>query len=565
MNPVSGPTRRTFAAGCGAVLAGLVLPKPTWARPIGGDGNAGASATVRTDVQPVETHLGLVRGYWRSGVQVWKGIPYGAPTGGDRRFREPVDPEPWREARGAYTYGPVCPPGHFAAADLSANEWPFLIPEGPATVASEDCLRMNVWAPDSPPPGGAPVMVWLHADGFGGGSGQRFLATDGENLARTQEVVVVSLNHRVGPLGFSNLAETGDPSLASSANVGMFDIVHALHWVRRNIGGFGGDPDKVTLFGESGGGFKISVLMAMPAAQGLFRGAIIQSGARLAIHSPAASAQLGKGVLEKLGIARDDLAGERLRALPVDDYLAAAGAASQALAASGLGDGAAEWAPPAHWFEPTAGLGAIPFQPFSPEAVALHADTPLICGTVRDEASPSVNSPETEAIGWDEVEARLGARLGERSGAAIAAARREFPAKAPVEILSIIASYRFRMQALEACTRMARAGAPVWNYVFDWGSPLFGGRPRAFHTSDVAFAFANTDLLDQQTGGGEDAREVARIMSTMWANFARSGDPNGKTVPFWPRFDPGAPDVLVFDHKPRVVRGRDGGWTKVLR
>ena len=387
---------------------------------------------------------------------------------------------------------------------------------------------------------------------------------DGANLARTQDVVVVSLNHRVGPLGFSNFAGTDDPTLAASANLGMLDIVHALRWISRNIAGFGGDPARVTLFGASGGGFKISVLLAMPEARGLFHGAIIQSGARLAIHSPPASDALGSAVLEQLGIAKDASAGERLRSMPLEEYLKGAGAASQAVATTRRAAGASDWAPPAHWFEPTAGMTGIPFQPFSPQAVALSTHIPLICGTVKDEAAPGVNAPETERLGWEELATRLGERWGSRAPAAMAAARREYPDKAPVDILSIIGSYRFRKQALEASSRMSAAGAPIWNYVFDWPSPLFGGRSRAFHTSDVAFAFYNTDLVDTQTGGGEQARALAKIMSTMWANLARKGNPNGPGLPDWPRHSPDRPATLVFDLPIGIANGRDEAWTRAL-
>ncbi|MEO1658724.1 MAG: carboxylesterase family protein [Pseudomonadota bacterium] len=525
------------------------------------------SPAVRTDVPVAETTYGPVQGYWRNGVYVWKGVPYGAATGPTARFAAPMAPEPWSEVRRALTYGPICPTGPLPVVDLSANEWPFMLTGGAWSSPSEDCLRLNIWSP-SVKRKATPVMVWLHADGFGGGSSQKYLSADGENLARTQEVVVVSLNHRVGPLGFSNFSWTNDPRLQDSANVGMLDIVHALVWIRDNISSFGGDPDNVTVFGQSGGGFKISALMAMPSAQGLFHKAIIQSGARLAVHDPDTSARLGAAILQQLGIENNTTTAEQLAQVPVDDYIIAARQASGVIAQESIETG--YWQGPAHWFEPTAGLPQMPSQPFSPDALRLHTNVPVICGTVRDEASPSVNAPDLEAMSREDAIERLRGRYGDQSEAAFNAAVAEFPDLSPVALLSVVSSFRFRAQALEACRRLSNRGtAPVYNYVFDWGTPLFEGRPRAFHTSDVAFAFANTDLLDAQTGGGNRPRQLSNLMSGMWAKFARSGRPTtqGGNVEgwAWPAYTENDPVSFIFNDQPSLKTGRDLGWVSVLQ
>jgi len=462
--------------------------------------------------------------------------------------------------RNAVFYGPVCPVGEAPDVDLSSNEWPFLIPNGPVTSSLEDCLRLNIWTPGLGATTRRPVMVWLHADGFGGGSSQKFLSSDGENLARTQNVVVVSLNHRVGPLGFSNLAGFAGSEFADSPNVGMLDIVAALHWIRENITGFGGDPGNITLFGQSGGGFKISVLLAMPAAAGLFHKAIIQSGARLRVHEPEVSARLAEEILSTLGLAPGPESVRKIQQVPVADYLTAAATASTSLRKQDVP--VARWASPAWWFEPTSGLPSLPDQPCDPDAPAVLPEVPVICGTVLNEVSPSVNAPEMEAVDWAGVEARLGPDLGDRAADLIAETRRIDPQWKPVEVLSVLLSRKFRIQAGLMCERVARRGtAPVYSYIFSWGTPLFDGRPRAYHTSDVAFVFANTDLVDTQTGGGPRPRRLAEAVSGAWAEFARTGIPAHRLIPSWPAFSPGSRETMVFDdhcHVAVAARERPG-------
>ncbi len=510
----------------------------------------------------VQTTAGAVRGYRCGGVEIFKGIAYaGAPTG-EHRFRRAPPLAPWPGVRNAYSYGPVCP-RWTASDDLSANEWVFLLQRGAESAAREDCLRINVWTRHTQPARLRPVMVWLHGQGFMSGSSQDFLATDGENLARNQDVVVMSLNHRVGPLGLLHLGELLGSEHADSGNLGMLDIVDALRWVRRHAEQFGGDPDNVTLFGQSGGGFKISVLLAMPEAQGLFHKAIIQSGARLRVHTRASATALAERTLHRLGQARPSL--EALQQLPVQQLLQAAQDATLEMARASP-ESRGFRSPPAFYWMPVSGVPSLPAQPFDPDAPGLSRAIPLIVGTTLNEFSPSVNAPEAEALTWDELPGRLAPQLGDRTGAAIDAARALEPQARPVDLWSMLGGRRFRQSAVALCDARARQvqGAPVFNYLFRWRTRLFEDRPGAFHTACLPFVFDNTELCSQATGGGRRARRLAARMSHAWAEFARTGRPSHDDLPDWPAYTLEERPLMLFDDECRVARQLDTRLLSVL-
>jgi len=413
----------------------------------------------------------------------------------------------------------------------------------------EDCLRVNVWTPAADNRK-RPVMVWLHGGGFSAGSGQELKAYYGESIARRGDVVLVSVNHRLNVFGYLSLSKFGE-EYASSANAGMLDLVAALEWVRDNISNFGGDPGNVMIFGQSGGGSKVSTLMAMPAAKGLFHKAAIESGSSLRQSTAEYSEKLAAALFDVLGLNPSQVL--KLHDVPSEKL---AQAQQEALLKAfpeptipGSGGG----------WRPTPDGRILPSQPFDPVAPAISAGVPLLVGSVLNEMTHGINHPEYEDMTLDEVLRRGRERFRDRTEAVIAAYQKLYPKAKPFDVLSVAFAAESRQNCVTQAERKAAlGGAPAFTFLFTWQTPVLGGRPRAFHCSELPFVFNNTDRAAAMTGGGPEARDLGGRMSDAWIAFARKGDPDHPGLPKWPAFTAREGALMIFDTKCEVRMNPDG-------
>ena len=480
----------------------------------------------------VETTAGKVRGFTRNGINTFLGIPYAGTTEGKVRYQAPTKVMPWTGLRSSMQYGFVSPQEPRLGWGNDEVAWMFDWDDGRP---GEDCLRVNIWTPGVNDNRKRPVMVWLHGGGFSAGSGQELKSYYGENLSRRGDVVVVSLNHRLGVLGYLDLTQVGGANYANSANAGMLDIVTALEWVRDNIANFGGHPGNVMIFGQSGGGGKVNALMAMPAAKGLFHKAAVESGSLLNAAKPEDSAKLGAAVLQQLGISASQV--DQIENVPVD-RLIGAGRAAVASLATPFQPGRAFTLPRIGW-QPAVDGTNLPAQPWDPTAPAMSANVPLLVGTVLNEFSSALYDTKLTSLTGDELKARVKGIYGDRSERIIDVFRQARPNAKPGELFSRISAAPVRQSGITQAERKAvQRAAPAFNYWFAWQTPVLDGRPGAFHCSEIAFVFDNTDRCAPMTGGGLAPRALAAKVSDAWINFARHGDPNHSGLPHWPAFQP---------------------------
>ena len=494
------------------------------------------------DSPVVELTSGKIRGYQRRGIFTFKGIPYADTTAGSNRFLQPQKLKPWTGVRSSMQFGDVCPQPPRAGWKNDEEAWLFSWDDG---VPGEDCLRVNVWTPGIHG-GKRAVMVWLHGGGFTAGSGQELLSYDGENLSRRGNVVVVSLNHRLNVFGFLNLSKFSG-KYQESVNVGMLDIVAALEWVRDNIAAFGGDANLVTIFGQSGGGGKVNALMAMPAAKGLFHRAIVESGSLLKGVAQEQSEALTDSYLKKLGLDATTI--DKLQEIPFDQLEAASVAVTtRTRPASGIIDfrrvgSQLGWAP-------VVDGKTLPRHPFDPDAPSQSANIPLLVGTTLNEFLTATNHPEYMAMTEEELQSRVKSAFGDKAPGIIQAAKGIYPNAVPFQLWSIIGTSSVRGQALtQAKLKAAQGGAPAFVYQFAWQTPVLNGRPMAFHCSEIAFVFDNTDRCENMTGGGKAARDLAEKVSEAWISFAKKGDPNHPGLPHWDLYSEKNSPTMIFDQQ----------------
>ncbi len=492
----------------------------------------GAPAAGRTST--AETTAGTVRGTYRGGVHAFKGVPYAASTAPPRRFLPPEKLQPWAGVRDALELGHRSP-------QLLSSFHGFVPPEVEVMdrdePMGEDCLVLNVWTAGLS--GHRPVMVWLHGGGYTSGSGG-FICYDGTELARKHDVVAITINHRLTAFGYLYLEGFGIPQYADASNVGNLDIVAALEWVRDNVAAFGGDPGNVTVFGQSGGGGKVSDLMAMPAAKGLFHRAIVESGADVRGVTREAAEKSAVSYLERLHLRPDQL--DELQHLPIEQLLAAtAPSAGPPLALAPVVDG-----------------HSLPSNPFDPTAPAMSANIPLLIGTVETEVTffpHQILDPIDDASLHAHVKQALRRASDAQVDQLIAAYRAGRPHASNTDLYLIIdsdATFR-RGVLLEAERKAAQGAAPVYQYYFTWRSPVRGGKLRSFHTIEIPFVFDNVDAAKSMVGSGEDRYALARKVSGAWVAFARSGNPNHPGLPTWKPYDNERRATMILNDECRLV------------
>ncbi len=531
--PGSAIDRRSFLQSTGAaVLGGALLMRGTGA----------LAQSARRDSSIARTRAGRVRGVFNGKAHVFKGIPYAASTAGENRFMAPRSPEPWSGVRDAIQLGgqsPQLTPMLMAEELVSLDNSPF----------SEDCLYLNVWTPALRDDRPRPVMVWYHGGGFTGGSGGD-VRYDGSNLARRHDVVVVTVNERLNAFGFLYLAEVGGAQFADSGNAGLLDLVASLQWVRDNIHEFGGDPTNVTIFGQSGGGGKVSTLMATPAAKGLFHRAICESGLNMTAVPPAAATANTRRIMQHLGVSQ----AEDLRHVPVDGLLAAM---NEIASAPPSADGGLR-------FGPVLDHRTLFRDPWEPDAPTESAQVPMLLGSVLTEGTfmlATPRDPMTDRALAEHVQKGLG--MGsppmspDQAQQLIALYRRDYPDASKTRLFQIMTGDNWMIPNVTAVAERKAAlnAAPAYVYHWEWITPVEGGRLGAPHTIEIPFAFDNMDVptVDLITGTGADRYAMADRTSRVWTSFARSGNPNCDGVPHWTAYSAASRAVMIFNNEFRLA------------
>ncbi|HVY17527.1 MAG TPA: carboxylesterase family protein [Rhodopila sp.] len=492
----------------------------------------------------VQTAAGRVQGTDFEGVLAFRTIPYAAPTGGANRFLPPQPLPRWSdvldctEFRGKAPQAGIAPPPRPELAEFSGKPDP-----SPET---EDCLTLNVWTP-SVDAAHRPVMVWFHGGAFSWGNANAPRVW-GHRLAHKHDVVVVTVNQRLNIFGHLDLSAIGGEAYRHSGNAGTLDMVAALEWIRDNIVRFGGDPGNVTIFGESGGGAKVCVLLTMPRAVGLFHRGIVQSGAVVRLRTPERAQALTSHVMRQLG-ARSVV---DLQAVPVSDLLAAIKPAEAALGTSPypLFDRYA--------FGPVVDGDIVPAHPFDPAASSIQPDVPIIIGDMKQETASylaPVDAVWNRTLTREQMLERLAPITGDQTGRVVELYDRLFPGLNPSEeLIAITSDSNFRIRSwVVAQRRAALERGKVWMYSFEWETPVFDGRLGAPHAMDVPFTFNTLDLTNA-TGGAHEAEALSETMAALWCEFARIGRPEHPSVPTWPAYDVMERATLVLDRDCRIER-----------
>ena len=506
-----------------------------------------------------KTQYGKVRGFVDGGVLTFKGVPYGHTTAGENRWLPAKPPEPWKDEYPALVYGANCPQNLHT---WTSPEQTF-IQDWDDGWQNEDLLKLNIWTPSLT--GKRPVMFYIHGGGFSFGSSYELPSHEGTQMARHHDVVQVSVNHRLNILGFFDVAEIGGPAYEDSVNVGMTDLVAALGWVRDNIENFGGDPDRVMIYGQSGGGSKVTTLMGMPLAAGHFNRAAAQSGGGGNLPSREQQRDLARQVMKELGLASNDIGS--LQKMEWAKLFAVGNAAAAKINPPGppMMGPAAPGKPRVGW-SPCVDDKVINMRSFFDAAPEISKNMPMLIGSVTEEGNHMSSRPTAE-----EWHASLSKAYGdEKATAIITALQKAYPQKR-IQTLSYMCSGNPGLNGLGTrnnVVKMARLkhelkAAPAYTYYFTWQTPILDGVPGAWHTADLQFCFDNTKRCEQGTGNTPEAQALAKKMASSWAAFAATGNPSIPGLK-WVPTDPETNRTMIWDNECRMGDDPDGESRKII-
>lgn len=508
------------------------------------------------------TESGKVQGYVQDGIYNYRDIPYAEAT---ERFKPAKKVLPWEGIKMSVNNGPISP----QPAGGFISDWG---QPGREFKENNNAQNLNIWTPGIGDNKNRPVMVWIHGDGFSTGSSLESPAYDGQNLAKAGDIVVVSVNHRLNVLGYLDLSAYGN-EYKESGNVGMQDIVDSLTWIKNNISNFGGDPDNVTVFGESGGGAKILGLMTTPKAKGLFQKGIVESGATetMGVHfnKPEFSKRVAELTLEKLNIKPAEI--DKIQTVPYDELRKASYAA---LEQAGMEQGhkrPLDGKPGGSW-EPVVDGTFMPSDPVLDNGFAeAGKDVSLLIGSNRTEWTNFQeilnieNTQYSNVNTWSdaEIEAKLTEKYGNKKETVVAEFLKAYPNKKKADALYIDTMIRNPMRKIMT-HKADQNGAPVYAYVFTWDSPVMNGVYMTFHTAEIPFIFHNIDKAASRIGGGEDAKRMEQYMSQAWINFARTGNPSVEGHPEWKPYTRENGNTMIFDSESRIISHHDKALLELL-
>lgn len=555
-------TRREALLLSATAGLGAALSKPAFASDsvkTAAHQEPGNVSTPRTAV--AKTQYGKVRGFVDGGVLTFKGVPYGTTTAGENRWLPAKPPAPWSDEYPVLAYGANCPQ---TLHPWTSIEQTFLF-DWDDGWQSEDMLKLNIWTPSLT--GKRPVMFYMHGGGFSFGSSYELPSHEGAQMARHHEVVQVSVNHRLNILGFFDAAEIGGSAYEDSANVGMTDLVAALKWVQENIENFGGDPNRVMIYGQSGGGSKVTTLMGMPSAVGLIHRAAAQSGGGGNIPSRDQQKELARQTMKELGLAPNDIGS--LQKMEWSKLFAAGNAAATKINPPGrpMAGPGAPGTPRVGW-SPCVDGKVINMRSFFDAAPEVSKSVPMLIGSVSEEGNQMSSHPTEEE--WHANLAKTYGEEKEKATAIIAALKKAYPQK-KIQTLSYICSGTPGLNGLGMRNNVVKTArlkhelqaAPAYAYYFTWQTSILDGVPGAWHTADLQFCFDNTKRCEQGTGNTPEAQALAKRMASSWAAFATTGNPSIPGLN-WAPTDPDTNRTMIWDNECRMADDPEAEARKII-